>query len=359
MAVGHTNGTVELLRMGENVLPAAQSTASPSKITLNTLGPQHPRACLSVSGSVFMLTPVHLTSLDIGQMSFSTVSPSYLAAGFEKSRGQHSLHVWDIERVAKTLAGPAPSPDDPAVRAYKAQTALQPEDTAEWNPSAPARIQQTRMLTSTTATNSNDGSNSVRRYAFGEAVMSVAFLPDHAHMLSVGTGLRSLRLYDIRKARESAEDVETQAIHGICFDPFDSTRMASFGEDGVVEFWDTRNMSKPALSLQAAVLEDDDPHGRRFLTHIAFSPVRRGLFGTLANDSRHVRFWSLMGPDVRPIVDDDEEKDAPRPIDEQARDYLTAKSDRQLSLEIPLVAGHVRSGQSAYLHSFTTTFFVL
>lgn len=292
-------------------------------------------------------------------MSFSTVSPSYLAAGFEKSRGQHSLHVWDVERVAKTLAGPTPSPNDPAVRAYKPQTNLQPEDPVEWNPLAPARIQPSRMLNSTTGTSPNDGSNSVRRYAFGEAVMSVAFLPDHAHMLAVGTGLRSLRLYDIRKARESAEDVETQAIHGICFDPFDSTRMASFGEDGVVEFWDTRNMSKPALSLQAAVLEDDDPHGRRFLTHIAFSPVRRGLFGTLANDSRHVRFWSLMGPNVGPIPDGDEENDAAHPINEQARDYMSSKSDQQGSPDIPLVAGHVRSGQSTYLYPFITTFFVL
>lgn len=283
-------------------------------------------------------------------MSFSPLSPSYLAAGFEKSRGQYSLHVWDVERVAKTLAGPAPNPDDAAVRAYKTQATLQPEDTADWAPPALSRPSSSRALPPSTATNTSDGSTSVRRYAFGEAVMSVAFLPDHAHMLSVGTGLRSLRLYDIRKSRESATDVETQAIYGICFDPFDPSRMASFGEDGIVEFWDTRKMPKPVLSLQAAASEDDDPRVRRFLTHIAFSPARRGLFGTLTNDSRHVRFWSLMGSETKLTSDIPEDGAAPTIVDENAGDYMTAKSDVQLNPDIPLVVGHVRTGELMRLY---------
>jgi WD40 repeat protein len=280
-------------------------------------------------------------------MSFSHVAPAYLAAGFEKSRGQYSLHVWDVERVARTLAGPPPRSDDPTVVAYQPQGSLQPEDGTDWTSSAgSSRLSQTRTLSSSASTAATDGSGSIRRYAFGEAVPSVTFLPDHPHMLCVGTGLRSLRFYDIRKSRESATDVETQAVYGVCFDPFNSMRMASFGEDGVVEFWDARKIPKPVLSLHAAIVEDNDPHGKRSLSHIAFSPVRHGLFGTLAHESRYIRLWTLVGPTAEPSSAETVTARIARPtsVNENASDYIAAKVEGGSASNISLVVGGMRAG---------------
>lgn len=249
--------------------------------------------------------------------------------------------------MAKTLTGLAPRAGDPAVAMYQPRGSLQPDDGADWTGSAgPSRHPQSRSLSSA-ASAASDGSGSIRRYAFGEAVISVAFLPDHSHILCVGTGLRSLRLYDIRQSRESATDVETLAVHGICFDPFDSTRMASFGEDGVVEFWDTRKMPKPVLSLHAAIAENNIPYGKRTLSHIAFSPVRRGLFGTLVHESRYVRLWTLMGPTVEASPAETAVPTArPTSTTEDASDYTTAKVEADPTSNFPLIVGDMRSGDS-------------
>lgn len=287
-------------------------------------------------------------------MSFSPVAPAYLAAGFEKSRGQYSLHVWDIERVAKTLAGLAPRSTGPTVNAYQPQGGLQPDDGADWTSSAGSRLSQTRTLSSAASTAASDGSGSIRRYAFGEAVPSVAFLPDYHYMLCVGTGLRSLRLYDIRTTRESAADVETQAVYGICFDPFNSTRMASFGEDGVVEVWDTRKMSKPVLSLHAAIAEDNNPHKKQTLSHIAFSPVRPGLLGTLGHESRYIRLWTLVGPTAEPSSVETARSTS---VNENPSDSSAAKVEAGSASNLSLVVGGVRIGDytssCAFLHSRT------
>lgn len=180
-------------------------------------------------------------------------------------------------------------------------------------------------------------------------------------MLAVGTGLRSLRLYDVRKARESATDVDTRATFGICFDPFESTRMASFGaENGVVEFWDTRKMPVPVLSIRASAASESQEgagEGRGRLMQVAFSPRRRGLVGTLSAEARHVRLWTLMGPHPEAVSfrdrssddDGDGSKDSTASpsgtLNDGAQDYITAKNSSSSAGEIPLVVGNVRSGK--------------
>lgn len=194
-------------------------------------------------------------------------------------------------------------------------------------------------------------------------------------MLAVGTGLRSLRLYDVRKARESATDVDTRATSGICFDPFESTRMASYyhGENGngngngIVEFWDTRKMPVPVLTIhmhaQAASLSESHDQeggggeGRGRLMQVAFSPRRRGLIGTLSAEARHVRLWTLMGPHPEAVSysrgdggDGDGSKDSTASpsgaLNDGAHDYITAKNLSSTTAgEIPLVVGNVRNGE--------------
>ncbi|KAF8322197.1 hypothetical protein DL93DRAFT_1270336 [Clavulina sp. PMI_390] len=322
MALGHTSGRVELLRMGESSIASAQSTSSPSRIYLSNISSQSPRACLS--------------------LSFSSLAPGYLAAGFDKHRGHHGLHVWDIERMASTLAGAAPRMDDPLVRAFK-PTPLHSDDVLEWT--GPSSNRSSRSAANTPQASTPDGPSSLRRYALGDGACSVAFFPDHPHKLWMGSSSYRLRMYDIRKSSEGAIDVDTRAVHGLCFDPFDPLRMASFSDEGIVEFWDARKIGKPILSLQAAEIDRADALGSPLLAHIEFSPVRRGLFGTLAVDAQHVRLWTLM--DSQPEVDPSPEADvATTVVDEPGpQDYFPSKPDpNQSTRQFPLVVGSVRNG---------------
>lgn len=287
------------------------------------------------------------------QISFSPVAPGYLAAGFERTRGQYGLHVWDIERTAKALAGPQLDLDDPVANAYKPPNLLVPDDNADYTISGSSRLSQTRTVATSNVASSSDGAGTIRRYALNETVTSVAYMPDHAHVLAVGTGAHLLRLYDIRKPRDNREtssDIETTAVHGICFDPFDSTRMASFGDDGIVRFWDAR-LPKVVLSLNASLSEDGNTTKKpAAISHIAFSSIRRGLFGTLTEDATHMKFWTLMGGYPRTEAD---EKAATRnppkalAVDENAEDYMNAKAaPESAEPSIPLVVGRMRPGES-------------
>lgn len=203
---------------------------------------------------------------------------------------------------------------------------------------------------------SSDETGTIRRYALNETVTSVAYMPDHAHVLAVGTGAHLLRLYDIRKprdTRETSSDIETTAVHGICFDPFDSTRMASFGDDGIVRFWDAR-LPKVVLSLNASIPDDGGTSRKPApISHIAFSPLRRGLFGTLTEGATYMKFWTLMSG--YPKVEADDKATSQNPpkslaIDENAEDYMNAKgAPESTESALPTVVGRMKTGTSVLL----------
>jgi hypothetical protein len=37
----------------------------------------------------------------------------------------------------------------------------------------------------------------------------------------------------------------SKSVHGVSFDPFHHERLATFSEDGIIKFWDTRNFVEP------------------------------------------------------------------------------------------------------------------
>jgi WD40 repeat protein len=82
--------------------------------------------------------------------------------------------------------------------------------------------------------------------ANSEATVSLAWMPHNPQCLVTGTGVKWLRIYDIRGDINSPQSVVAHAksVHGVSFDPFDTFRLITYSEDGLVKIWDLRNFSE-------------------------------------------------------------------------------------------------------------------
>lgn len=134
----------------------------------------------------------------------------------------------------------------------------------------------------------------LQQLASTEVVTSVSFLPKATTLLLAGISHRWLRLFDLRTPTPAVVTAASK-VHGIATDPFDSHRIACCGE-GVVTIWDARRMSHPLLTFTEKDASADGGRVRpnATITTVEFSPVRRGLLGTLEKESNHVRFWDLQ-----------------------------------------------------------------
>jgi WD40 repeat protein len=201
------------------------------------------------------------------------VDPNYLAVGLDKVRHDPSLVVWDIETAAASLSPPVNSPDARSPRfSQRLPTRIPPIDS---RPNEPRPLQQ---------------------YGSTEAITSLTFVPSSAgpSLLMAGVGMKWLRLHDLRSPTTSTIlTIATKAVYGLCPDPFDDFKVASFGDDGGIRIWDRRRSSEPVIAFSEADASGDG--GRlSILAEIAFSPTRRGLLGSLERDSSVVRFWDLI-----------------------------------------------------------------
>lgn len=134
-------------------------------------------------------------------------------------------------------------------------------------------------------------------HGIAEVVSSVAFLTATPRTLIIGAAHKYTRVIDMRvtPASAGAQQVSNKHHFGLCVDPFDDNRFASHGEDGAIRVWDRRHLGKgPLLTFSEA---DAGTLGGRSnpLATIAFSPTRRGIFGSLGTDDSPVRMWSIIG----------------------------------------------------------------
>lgn len=250
MAVGHTTGKVDLIRLeaGKQVQQKNILFSGPSV----TLPVRNSRSC--------------------NALAFSDADPNYLAVGLDKVRGASSLIIWDISTLTSSLTLPITSPNNPIPPDPRPQPQIPRLDNQ-----ATSRIEHQVL----------------QRHAPTEVVSSLAFLPSSTHLLLAGISHRWFRLFDLRSPSTSIINVASK-VHGIATDPFDPYRVACFG-DGVVNVWDARKLHQPLLIFSE---RDAIADGTRFrpssvYTNIEFSSTRRGCLATLEKDSSYVRFWDL------------------------------------------------------------------
>ena len=248
MAVGLTTGKVDLIRLEaskqaqhKNVLSSGPSV---------TLPVRNSRSC--------------------NALAFSIADPNYLAVGLDKVRGDSSLIIWDISTLTSSLSLPITAPTNVTTSASRPQ------------PHIPRLDNQARI-----------DPRILQQHAPTEVVSSLAFLPSSTHLLLAGISHRWLRLFDLRSPSAIALNVASK-VHGMATDPFDSHRVACFG-DNLVSIWDARKLHQPLLmfSERDAVADGAKIRPGSMYTNIEFSTTRRSCLATLEKDSSYVRFWDL------------------------------------------------------------------
>lgn len=209
------------------------------------------------------------TSRPCNALAFSHFDPNYLAVGLDKLRGEPSLFIWDIE----TLSSSSSKPLGRDQGAFK-----RPE------PSLPLSVRGDR--------------NNLQQWAHTETVTSLAFLPGTTSLLVAGVSHKWLRLFDLRASFSPTNPLSTttKSVQGITVDPFDSNRIASFGDDGAVRIWDCRRFSSPLLSFteRDALADGSTSRSSSVISGIEFSSSRRGTLATLETDAMVIRFWDTI-----------------------------------------------------------------
>ena len=98
-----------------------------------------------------------------------------------------------------------------------------------------------------------------------EATQALSWLPSMPTCIAVGTGVKWLRIYDLRRMLYIyhlpvkfivlwvLEDItapksviaHSRSINGVSFDPFNDGRLLTFSEDGIIKLWDIRKLAQP------------------------------------------------------------------------------------------------------------------
>ncbi|KAI0949126.1 hypothetical protein AcW1_008824 [Taiwanofungus camphoratus] len=255
IAVGLTNGRVDLMRLGATRYARNHILSSGPSVSL-PVPTRNSRAC--------------------NALAFSASDTKYLAVGLDKVRQDPSLVVWDI---------------------YSAMPALEldagtPQSSASVDNTRPASQQHIPRG------DSRGDSRVLQHHAHADVVSAVAFLPSSPALLLAGTSHRWLKLFDLRTPLAAPLNIGSK-VHGIATDPFEPHRIGCFG-DGVVTIWDARRLVQPLLTFTGKDAGADGERARpgAVYTTLEFSSTRRGVLATLEKDAHHVRFWDLQQAQV-------------------------------------------------------------
>ncbi|EIW83392.1 hypothetical protein CONPUDRAFT_71947 [Coniophora puteana RWD-64-598 SS2] len=297
VAVGQTNGRVDLMRVGASQESQAGFGGSAERRTWEegtTLSP----------GTVVSL-PIR-NSRAVNALAFSAADPNYLAAGLDKVRGDPSLLIWDVASSVPSLSFGIGGGDGAATLYGRPMLG------------GSGRLPLTRMdpLPRT-------DSRVIQAHAPTEVISALAFLPHTPHLLLAALSSRWLRLFDLRApsipttsptsiqqptspsmsshsptAQFQTPNIGGQATlantatkaHLVATSVLDANLIASAG-DGVVSVWDSRRLATPLLTFNSS--DGSGGGGRGVVAKIEWSGARRGVLGVMERDGAYVKFWDV------------------------------------------------------------------
>ncbi|OQV17689.1 WD repeat-containing protein mio [Hypsibius exemplaris] len=125
-------------------------------------------------------------------------------------------------------------------------------------------------------------------FGAGEQVVSLCWIyskeASTAKMLVGGFQTKGLRLFDLRDSASKPRGPSTKAVYGVCGDPFNEHRVASFS-DNILHVWDMRSFDKPIATHESS---------HKAISQIQWSPTRYGLLGAVTKDSPDFRLLDLQ-----------------------------------------------------------------
>lgn len=206
------------------------SFASDSNKIIREFTPRYSRACNSVAWN-----PTH---------------PAQLAIGLDKVRGDYSTFIWDTNQSGKPFSDNLSSGNsDP-------NQSLDPFG------------------------------KPLYELANSEATVALAWIPTSSNCLVVGTGAKLLRIYDLRGGNSCQQFVtaHSKGVHGVCFNPLQKERLATFSEDGFIKLWDIRNFQDSVFAFNS---------NSKALTQIEWCPTRSGLLASISKEEKCIKFWDI------------------------------------------------------------------
>eukprot|EP00794_Sanderia_malayensis_P003127 gene3127-3595_t len=198
LAVAQSNGHVILTNIGHDVIA---SNSYPVGLELGLYHiPKSDRTCTD--------------------LAWNPVEHNFLAVALDKVRNDHSLLVWDVESKKASASSKA---------VYGRHQRL---DGSVLSPAV--------------------------KNGPSEPTVSLAWFPSQPRTLVAGQGQKFLRIYDLRDQSKliGYGVTNSKAMNGVCVDPFNEHRFASFTEatQGPVLVWDMRNLKEPISFFVITVL---------------------------------------------------------------------------------------------------------
>jgi len=128
-------------------------------------------------------------------------------------------------------------------------------------------------------------------YGSSEAVQSAAWFPSGSPKIAAGMAMKYIRIYDVKSNGNNTPNIviSTKSINGICIDPFNHNRIASFGDDGIIKIWDIRYINHNNDALISINSEY-----KQGISQILWSPIRSGFLAACGNNSQYLNLWNIQ-----------------------------------------------------------------
>ena len=205
-------------------------------------------------------------------LSWNIKKPNLLAAGYERSRQDAAVLVYDTNRYAGS------------------QSLLQ------LLPTSGASAAETTAAEVTANKTPDDCIPPVVEIGVGETCYSLSWFRDQVDNLVCGINAKNLKVFDVRCTAKPVMVNYTRNVHGVCIDPWLDFRIASHN-DNQLTIWDTRNFERPVVTLQQS----------ERVCKLSWSPTRSGLLASVTEKGTNVRLhdiqsWAVMTEDGDPAV---------------------------------------------------------
>ncbi len=197
-------------------------------------------------------------------VAWNSLRPNLLAAGFDRSRNEAAVLVWDVN-------------------AHKA-AAVPPSNRLGKNSKRRDTIETAKPL---------------HEYGLSEAVAALTWLPTQADCFAVGTGSRYLRVIDLREAQPVGQvAAHAKAVHGVLFNPFSEHQLATYSDDGLIKVWDLRRLDNAMISIQTSTNQKHD----KKIQQITWCAARAHLLASIAKDDHKVKIWDVQSGELNGSV---------------------------------------------------------
>jgi len=201
-------------------------------------------------------------------LAWNPIYKNLLVAGLDKVRGDFSALVWDIHHTSSENS----SHVEGIKVAEMTRSILQTSESSFF-------ISPSEVAIETVGKPLYEIANS-------ESTMAIAWVPSNPFCLVTGTGVKWLRIYDLRGDQNSPQSVvaHSKSVQGISFSPFHSDRFLTFSDDGMIKFWDMKAFVEPVFVLNT---------NSKGLTQVEWCPTRSGVIACTSKEEKTIKFWDI------------------------------------------------------------------